>query len=219
MTNVVHIPVLVEQVVKIFEPAAGKTFVDATLGAAGHSLAILSCGATIIGIDQDEDILQIAQDRIKEAGYSDQFTPICASFSKLAELIKTPVDGILFDLGVSSYQLDTPERGFSFRYDAPLDMRMSKSLSVTAADLVNALGRKELYELFTTLGDEYRCKPLIETIMRQRKIQPIKTTGELVDLIEDCLPRTGAIHPATKIFQALRMAVSAKSSKPHCPRL
>jgi 16S rRNA (cytosine1402-N4)-methyltransferase len=210
MTNTVHIPVLLEEITSAFAPQAGKTFVDATLGAAGHTLALLESGAKVIGLDRDSEILKIAEARIKDAGFADQFEGVHTSFSRVAEVIKEPVDGILFDLGVSSYQLDTPERGFSFRYDAPLDMRMDKTLGVTAADLVNALGRKELYELFTTLGEEFRCRRLIEEIITARKIKPFTTTGELVAIIDETLPRTGSIHPATKIFQALRMAVNSE---------
>ena len=210
MTTVVHTPVLLEEITSAFAPESGKTFVDATLGAAGHTLALLEAGASVIGLDRDQDILKIAEDRIKEAGFASRFTGIYSSFSHLSEVIKEPVDGVLFDLGVSSYQLDTPERGFSFRFDAPLDMRMDKGLAVTAADLVNALGKKELYELFTTLGEEFRCRRLIEEIITTRKVKPFKTTGELVAVIDETIPRTGSIHPATKIFQALRMAVNSE---------
>ena len=210
MTNVVHTPVLLAEIVAALEPSAGKTFVDATLGAAGHTISLLENGATVIGLDRDAEIIKLAEDRIKEAGFANNFSAIHTSFSGIGDVVKEPVDGILFDLGVSSYQLDTPERGFSFRYDAPLDMRMDKNLGVTAADLVNALGKKELYELFTTLGEEYRCRRLIEEIITNRKVKPIRTTGELVAMIDETIPRTGSIHPATKIFQALRMAVNSE---------
>lgn len=207
----VHTPVMLHEVLHYLSPAPGKTIIDATVGGAGHTLSLLATGAHVIGLDQDTDILEIATARVKEAGYSDLFTPIHSNFSHIAEVVKEPVDGILFDLGVSSYQLDTPERGFSFRYDAPLDMRMDqKNQAVTAADLINGLGKKELGELFIMLGEEYRAKRLVEVICDARKRNPIKTTFELVKLIENVLPRTGKIHPATKIFQALRMAVNSE---------
>jgi 16S rRNA (cytosine1402-N4)-methyltransferase len=216
VTKPVHIPVLVQEVVEALQPAPGKVFIDATVGFGGHSLALLQSGAKVIGLDRDSEILKIAEARIKDAGFADQFVGVHNSFSRIAEAVAQAIpsnggiDGILFDLGVSSYQLDTPERGFSFRFDAPLDMRMDKSLAVTAADLVNGLGKKELYELFTKLGEEYRCRPLIEVIIKTRKIAPIKTTSELVVLVEKTIPRTKDIHPATKIFQALRMAVNSE---------
>jgi 16S rRNA (cytosine1402-N4)-methyltransferase len=120
------------------------------------------------------------------------------------------VDGILFDLGVSSYQLDTPKRGFSFRFDVPLDMRMDRSLAVTAKDLINGLGKKELIALFKTLGEEKAALKIVEAIIDERKIQPIETTKELADLVSRVTPGNGRIHPATKVFQALRMAVNTE---------
>lgn len=216
MTHNVHTPVLLAEVISALAPAPHQNFIDATLGAAGHTLALLEAGATVIGLDRDQQILALATARVREAGYASTFTGLHLNFSQLASLSShlpsAPAQfaGILFDLGVSSYQLDTPERGFSFRYEAPLDMRMDQNLGVTAADLLNALGRKELYELFTTLGEEYRCRRLIEEIITTRKVRPFRTTGDLLAIIDETLPRTKGIHPATKIFQALRMAVNSE---------
>ena len=139
-TYPLHKPVLLMETLSFLDPADGKGYLDATLGYAGHTLGLLKAGADVVGIDRDNDLLDIATDRIKEAGYGARFTPIHAAFSELAK-VEGVFDGILFDLGVSSYQLDTKNRGFSFRFDAPLDMRMDKDLAVTARDLVNGLGK------------------------------------------------------------------------------
>lgn len=211
--TILHTPVLLNEVVKAFSPAAGKSYIDATLGYAGHTLELLKAGATVVGIDQDADLLELAQNRIAEAGLSALFTAIHSSFAATLDsdrLNDDSFDGILFDLGVSSYQLDTPDRGFSFRYDAPLDMRMNKDLAVTARDLVNGLGKNELVELFETLGEERAAKKIVAAIIERRRIKPIDSTKQLALLIEKLIPKRGKIHPATKVFQALRMAVNTE---------
>lgn len=211
MTLSVHTPVMLKEVLEYLSPAEGKSYIDATLGYAGHTLGLLQAGASVVGIDQDADLLELAVRRVGEAGLSGRFTSMHGSFATALSGDRLPensFDGVLFDLGVSSYQLDTPERGFSFRHDAPLDMRMNKNLLVTAKDLVNGLGKKELVELFRTLGEEKAALKLAEKIVDARKKKPIKTTTELARLIEKHLPRRGKIHPATKVFQALRMAVN-----------
>lgn len=210
----IHTPVMLAEVIHYLDPKPGKRYIDATLGYAGHALEMMKHGAEIVGIDRDTDMLDIATDRIAKAGFSKLFTGINYSFAdaldKDKNILTGKFDGILFDLGVSSYQLDTPERGFSFRYDAPLDMRMDKRLAVTAADLVNGLGRNELVELFTTLGEDGNAKRVVSEICRIRLIHPITTTEQLSDLIISVVGRPRGIHPATKIFQALRMAVNGE---------
>lgn len=214
MSYPVHTPVLLAEVIHYLDPRPGKRFIDATLGYAGHTLDILKAGAEVVGIDRDGDMLAIAIERITKAGFIKQFTPINFAFSEALDkdkhILEGKFDGILFDLGVSSYQLDTPERGFSFRYDAPLDMRMDKRLTVTAADLVNGLGKNELVELFTTLGEEGNAKRIVSEICRIRLIHPITTTEELANLIIAIVGRPRGIHPATRVFQALRMAVNSE---------
>jgi 16S rRNA (cytosine1402-N4)-methyltransferase len=208
-----HTPVLLEEVMSYLSPGKDKKFIDATLGYGGHTLAMLAAGSEVVGIDQDADMLEIAATRISDAGHADHFIPMKAAFSKALEgdrLANDSFDGVLFDLGVSSYQLDTPSRGFSFRYDAPLDMRMDKDLAVTAKDLINGLGKKELVELFHTLGEEKAALKLAEKIVDTRKIKPIETTVQLGNLIAKYVPKHGKIHPATKVFQALRMAVNSE---------
>jgi 16S rRNA (cytosine1402-N4)-methyltransferase len=211
MTKLLHTPIMLYRVVEYLAPAPGKKFIDATLGYAGHTLALLEKGASVIGIDQDADMLEMATARIAEGGFADRFTPMHSSFSGALSGDRIgEVDGILFDLGVSSYQLDTPKRGFSFRYDAPLDMRMDRSLAVTAKDLINGLGKKELIALFKTLGEEKAALKIVEAIIDQRKIKPIETTKQLADLVSRVTPGNGRVHPATKVFQALRMAVNTE---------
>ena len=208
-----HTPVMLAEVIHHLDHQPGQKFLDCTVGYGGHTLALLANGAKVTGIDQDVDMLEHAQARITEAGYADRFIALRSSFAAALEGERLPLShyaGILFDLGVSSYQLDTPERGFSFRYDAPLDMRMNQDLAVTAKDLVNGLGKKELTLLFTTLGEEKAALKLAQKIVDARKVKPITTTTELANLISKTVPANGRIHPATKVFQALRMAVNGE---------
>jgi 16S rRNA (cytosine1402-N4)-methyltransferase len=195
------------------EPNKNKRYLDCTLGAAGHALGLLEAGATLVGIDRDLAVLNLTTKKIAERGYEQYFAPIHSSFAEAlsGSGLTGEFDGILMDLGVSSIQLDTPERGFSFRFDAPLDMRMDPdNQQVTAKDLVNGLGRKELYELFTVLGEERSSRRLADTICGARRLAPIETTRQLAELIESVVPRVGHLHPATKVFQALRMAVNTE---------
>lgn len=212
----VHTPVLLRQVIEYLDPTPSKRFIDATLGAAGHTLALLEHGADVVGIDRDQDILALATQNIAAAGYSAHFHPVHANFAAAlapdSSYLDGVYDGILFDLGVSSLQLDTPARGFSFRFDAPLDMRMDRALKVTAADLINGLGKKELFTLLTSLGQERHSKKIVAKIIETRKIKPLKTTTDLVKLIESVVPshKSARLHPATRVFQALRMAVNTE---------
>ncbi len=205
---------MLEEVMHYLAPAPGKRYIDATLGYAGHTLALLKSGAEVSGIDRDLDLLTLAVERVTKEGYLPQFTPIHSAFSEALDkdkhILEGKFDGILFDLGVSSYQLDTPERGFSFRFDAPLDMRMDKRLGVTAGDLVNGLGKNELVELFTVLGEEGNAKRIVNEICDRRLKHKIESTEELAKLIESVVGRSRGIHPATKVFQALRMAVNSE---------
>lgn len=209
--SVYHAPVLVAEVLTGLEPAPGKVIVDATLGGGSHTKAILDKGAQVFGFDQDPEALAEVKKRL-DLDFN-RLAVIESNFEHLkAELKKydiTEVDGILFDLGVSSHQFDTPERGFSFQFEAPLDMRMSPSLMVTAKDLINGLGRRELYDLFTKYGDEQLARPIAEAIVRARQIRPIETTKQLAKLVEKVYGRRHThLHPATKVFQSLRIAIN-----------
>lgn len=208
-----HNPVMLTETLAALKLQAGKKYIDATLGGGGHSLGMLEAGVSVLAFDVDQDAINYAQENLK--AFPD-FTPVKANFSQIEAVAKDhgflPVSGILFDLGVSSWQFDQPERGFSFRYEAPLDMRMDQSLTVTAADLIAALGKSELALLFSRYADEPLAKHVAGAIVDQRSRRPITTTRQLADIISNAYHRRyhtkSTTHPATKIFQALRIAVN-----------
>ena len=209
MTQFKHQPVLLSQVLKLLQPKSGKRIIDATVGGAGHAQELVSAGAQVLGIDADPEAIPVARQRLNPT----HSKVVQGNFKHLKAIASSqgfdPVDAILFDLGVSSHQLDTPQRGFSFQQDAPLAMRMDPGLQVTAADLVNALGRKELYTLFRQLAQERLVGPIAQAIVTARSLKPIKTTGQLASIVEAVYHhRRDKLHPATKVFQALRLAVN-----------
>lgn len=206
-----HVPVLRDEVIACLQPAKGKLFLDATLGGGGHSEALLERGAMVIGLDQDP--AAIASATLRLAVFGDQFHAVSGNFSSaealLAQLQVPKVDGIIADLGVSSFQLDTPDRGFSFMRDGLLDMRMNPDAKVTAAELVNTMSGEQLERVFRTLGEEPAARRIAARIVRERAVRPLTTTAELAGLVEAVIPRHGKkTHPATRVFQALRMAVN-----------
>lgn len=202
-----HEPVLPKEIIEFLRPAEGKTMLDGTLGGGGHSGLMLKAGARVIGTDRDP--VALAHTREKLASYGDRFVALEGNFSEAAAALSTigvtRLDGILLDLGVSSHQLDTPERGFSFQREGPLDMRMG-STGVTAADLVNTAPASELARIFRQYGDEPRAIQFAARIVRAREKKPFTTTLELAELI--AAGRQGPRHPATRVFQALRIAVN-----------
>ncbi|BEH11599.1 16S rRNA (cytosine(1402)-N(4))-methyltransferase RsmH [Geobacter sulfurreducens subsp. ethanolicus] len=204
------------EVLEYLSPRPGGVYVDGTLGGAGHARLILeatSPDGMLIGFDRDPAALAVARERL--ASFGERFRPVPANFSEmgrvLAELGVDGVDGFLLDVGVSSHQLDTAERGFSFLADAPLDMRMNTSVPGTAADLVNDLGEHELARIIKEYGEERWARRIASFIVKARVSGPIERTLQLVDIIKGAIPR-GAweerIHPATRTFQALRIAVN-----------
>lgn len=214
VTEELHRPVLVPTVLAHLAPAPGQVFVDATFGAGGHALAILGSlrpGGLLVGLDRDAEILEAA--RARWAGETDVrlFHARASELpAVLDELGLAAVDGVLLDLGVSSYQLGRPERGFSFLAEGPLDMRMDREgQDRTAADLVNRLPASELAELFFRYGEERASRRIAAAIERARGVRPIETTTELAELVRSALGRhRGRIDPATRVFQALRIAVN-----------
>lgn len=212
----VHIPVLAREVIEHLACRPGGIYVDGTLGGGGHALEILKASAPdgrLIGIDRDEDALNAAGKRLE--GYKDRITLVRDNFRDIENILKSlgvkEVDGILLDLGVSSYQFEEPGRGFSFRYDARLDMRMDNRQEVSAYELVNNLEVGELARIFREYGEEREAGKLARVIDSVRKRRPIETTGELANIIYDAIPRRfhpKGIHPATRVFQALRIAVN-----------
>ena len=205
-----HRPVMVDEVVDLFAVVPAGTVVDATLGGAGHSRAILDSrdDLRIAGMDQDPMAVEVARERL--APYGDRATVTHARFDRIAELGLDGLSGVLFDLGVSSPQLDRPERGFSHRYEAPLDMRMDTTTGSTAADVVNGYDVDHLARVLRELGDERYAARIARAIVAQR---PVTTTARLAEIVRDAIPaparRTGG-HPARRTFQAIRIEVNAE---------
>lgn len=205
-----HEPVMLDEVLRILAPAPGRVIVDCTLGGGGHTAALLGAGAEVIGIDQDPDAL--AHSERKLAGWGGKFRAVRGNFADACALLDSigvrKVDAALIDLGVSSHQLDTPERGFSFQSDGPLDMRMDPSGLISAAALVNAMSAEQLERIFREYGEEPHARKIAMRIARDRLIRPFKTTRDLAEMIEAIIPRRGPTHPGTRVFQALRIAVN-----------
>ena len=205
-----HEPVLLGQTLALLAPAPGKLFVDGTLGGGGHTEAFLQAGARVIGIDQDPQALAFAGERL--ASFGERFVAVRANFEEITSVLDSMgiagIDGALLDIGVSSWQLDTPGRGFSFQEDGPLDMRMNPDGPVSAADIVNTAPEEELVRIFREYGEETAARRIAQQIAKDREIRPLETTFDLVRSVEKVNPRRGRTHPATKVFQALRIAVN-----------
>lgn len=210
-----HITVLLHEAIEALNIKPEGIYVDATLGGAGHSLEIVKKLTTgrLYCFEQDETARVIAKERLK--GYENNYHIIETNFVNLkhalATLGVTKIDGILYDIGVSSFQFDTPERGFSYRFDAPLDMRMDNSQPNSAYDIINEASYHELVKLFYTYGEDPFSKQIARAIEKKRLDGPIKTTFELVDVIKSALPQKvlkAKGHPAKQVFQALRIAVN-----------
>ena len=209
-----HISVLYEESIAALNVRNGGLYVDGTLGGGGHSYGILSgADCSLIGIDQDTEAIRAASERLKK--FDGRFTAVNNNFcnikSILAELNVSGIDGALLDIGVSSYQLDNPERGFSYMHDAPLDMRMNARGGKTARDVVNTYSVEELTRIFYEYGEERWSKRVAEFIVERRGERPVETTFELVDIIKAAIPqraRSEGGHPAKRIFQAIRIEVN-----------
>lgn len=220
-----HVPVMAERVVDLLVPAVESArlgqrqpaIVDATLGMGGHAELILQrfSDALVIGIDRDTQALELAQQRL--AAYSSRFTGFHGTYEQIPEALAAcgveAVDGYLFDLGVSSYQLDERERGFAYSYDAPLDMRMDTTARFSAADVVNDYTQRGLEQLIRRFGEEKFARRIATAIVERRREQAFSRTGDLVDVIRSAVPaaagRSGG-HPAKRTFQALRIEVNAE---------
>jgi len=214
----IHTPAMCGEVLDYLDLKPGKTIVDATVGTAGHSLAILERilpGGRLIGIDRDEASLALARERLSQFGSA--YELIHGNFVDLDTLLENlgvkSVDGILFDLGISSFQLLDPSRGFSFQADGPLDMRMDKDSYISAYDLINNLNEEELSTLLWNFGEERWHNRIARLIVQEREKKPITTTAELANIVVRSIPsryrhRYYRIHPATRTFQAVRIAVN-----------
>lgn len=211
----IHKSVLLDECIDSLNIKPDGIYVDGTLGGAGHSLEIVKRldGGKLVAFDQDMDAIENA--RIKLAEYMDRVILIHSNFENLGEKLDengiTGIDGLLLDLGVSSYQLDTPERGFSYMHDAPLDMRMDKSLTESAWDIINRYSEAELSDIIRNYGEENWHARIAAFIVERRSEKPIETTFELVDIIKAAVPRKARdenLHPAKRTFQAIRIAVN-----------
>lgn len=215
-TTRVHEPVLLREVVDLLAVGSGATVIDATLGLGGHAEALLEAvgpDGRVLGIDRDEQALAAARQRL--ARFGDSFVGVHGNHTDLLKLLRQngifAVDGVLFDLGVSSMQLDDPERGFSFRGDGPLDMRMDPGTGITAAELLATSSEQELRHVIWHYGEERRAGAIARAIVDQRDKQPLTRTHELAELVRRVLGPAAQryrIHPATRTFQALRIAVN-----------
>ena len=211
MASAAHDPVLYKEILQALEPKNHGLYVDGTLGAGGHALGILEACAPegkLLGLDVDPQALALARETL--APHERRSTIFQRSYTTLEETLReidwSLVNGIVLDLGASSMQFDTPERGFSFREDAPLDMRFDPTRAQNAADIVNTYSEAELAEIIFRYGEERASRQIAKAIVRER---PIRTTGQLASVIESVIPRKGMrVHPATRTFQALRIAVN-----------
>ncbi|MBQ3132078.1 MAG: 16S rRNA (cytosine(1402)-N(4))-methyltransferase RsmH [Clostridia bacterium] len=215
--NFHHVPIMLPEVMELLKPERGGLFVDGTLGGGGHSEGILSRlgEGRLYGIDRDGNAIAAASARL--APFGDKFKAIRGNFFDMRELLMaegvTGVDGILLDLGVSSHQLDTPERGFSYHEDAPLDMRMDDRAALSAYDVVNGYGVEELAGIIRDYGEERFAFRVANAIVREREKQPINSTVQLAEIIKSAIPaanRREGPHPARRTFQAIRIEVNGE---------
>lgn len=213
MSEFRHVPVMLGEVIDSLAVKADGSYLDCTLGGGGHSSEILKrlTSGRLYAVDKDADALTHAKERLGEAP-----TYIKSDFKEVvADWQGEALDGILMDLGVSSYQLDTPERGFSYRFDGPLDMRMSRESGLTAEQVVNDYSEKELTDVFFKYGEEPYARKIAANIVRERKAARIDSTSALVRIIERSIPpkaRYGGSHPAKRVFQAIRIEVNGELS-------
>jgi len=213
-----HIPVMLREVIDYLDLAPGKIIVDATIGTGGHSFEILkkiTPGGRLIGLDRDENSLAVCRQRLSE--FNGSYELVHANFVDLDQVLEklgiAGIDGIVFDLGISTYQLKDIERGFSFQEEGPLDMRMDKSSYITAYDLLNNLDEREISSILWNLGQERWHNRIARLLVQERRVEPISTTSQLADLVMRAIPYRYRksyyrIHPATRTFQAVRIAVN-----------
>lgn len=205
-----HLPVLANEVLEMMEPGPGRFIIDGTLGGGGHSEIFLKAGAKVLGVDRDPEALAHASARL--AGFAPDFATYQANFSEIPShpgiAAGELADGLLLDLGVSSRQLDSAPRGFSFMREGPLDMRMGPNAKMTAAELVNTWQEAEILRILREYGEEPRARRIAAAIVERRAVKPFFTTTELAACIEKAVGRSGKTHPATRSFQAIRMAIN-----------
>ncbi len=211
-----HVPVMMAEVLQYLQPRPGGHYIDGTLGGGGHTEAILARSAPdgkVLGIDTDSQALERVKEHLFESVSNGRLVLAHGNFAELARIVDeagfVSIQGVLLDLGFSSHQMDDPQRGFSFSADGPLDMRLDRSQAVSAADLVNSASEQELADIFWRYGEERRSRQIARRIVHARARSEISSTAQLAALIAAGVPyKAGAIHPATRAFQALRIAVN-----------
>lgn len=215
--NKYHTSVLLQEAIDELNVKSGQKYIDATLGGGGHTREIIDRGGIVLGLDQDQEAIEFANKNQELRIKNQELVLVQGNFSEIDRLAREngfdKVSGILFDLGVSSHQLDTPERGFSYLKSGSLDMRMDLGLGVKASDLVNALGRKELYEIFKNFGEERRASAVVELIISRRRIAPFQTTADLSLTLATAygfkdVTDFARATSSKRVFQALRIAVN-----------
>ncbi len=205
--NTFHKPVMSQEVLKALDVGEGKRYIDATVGGGGHSIEILKRGGKVLGIDKDPEAVEFTKENNK-------WKIVQGNFRDIENIAKehgfSEADGILFDLGVSSHQIDTPERGFSFRYpDSPLDLRMDPMGGIPASEKIKHLSLEELYEIFATYGEEKLARPIAYAFVRARRIRGVTTVGEVIAIVEGVVKgRTARISTLARVFQAIRIVVN-----------
>lgn len=220
----IHTPVLLDDCVNLMTPALSKQgaiAVDCTLGLAGHATAFLKAApnARLIGIDRDAEALGLATERMEQEGLADRFTPVHAAFDEFSNVLNDQgverVDAVFMDLGLSSLQIDETERGFSYAHDAPLDMRMDASQSLTAREILATYDAKQLTQIFREYGEERFSSPIARAIVEQRNKEEFVSTAQLNRLVDDVVPQAHrpAGNPAKRVFQALRIEVNGELTK------
>ncbi len=213
-----HVPVMMDEVLRFLQPRSGGYYIDGTLGGGGHTSALLEHSepdGKVLGIDTDEQALDRVRVRLSHFVDNGRLVLIQSNFAHLTQIVDEiepdSVQGILLDLGFSSDQMDNAQRGFSFSADGPLDMRLDQSLPISAADLVNTASEQELADIFWRYGEETRSRQIARRIVRERAKESITRTARLATLAAAGVPyKSGVIHPATRVFQALRIAVNAE---------
>ena len=217
-----HTPVLLQKTVELLDPVPGKLFIDATCGFGGHTEELVKKGSKVLGIDRDPEAIEYVRRSLESRVKSQMLVLVEGNFADIGQIAKEAgfgkVDGILFDLGVSSVQLDNPKRGFAFAKEGPLDMRMDPGLGITAADIINNFEKRRLYEIFKTYGQEKHAGAIAGAICRARELKPIETTAELARVVQEIYEtggvrkrfKTKKLHPATKVFLALRIVVNSE---------
>lgn len=212
--NTYHIPVLLNEVMDGLAICSGNKYIDATLGGGGHTRVMLEKGGIVLGIDQDSDALTFVKNNFQLPISNNQLTLAEGNFRTIKSIAEangfSQVSGILYDVGVSSNQIDSSGRGFTIRKSEPLDMRMSEKGSLTAYDVVNTYSQEELADIFMRYGEEEKAEKVAQHILESRRNKKIESTDELVAVIEQVIKRQGMMHPATRVFQAIRIEVNAE---------